>query len=251
MSFELPRDGGVVISAQPVQIGPVTRPEGSSRVLVVEDDEVLSRFLTRFLQAEGFGVQSAHDGAVVLEALTTHPDLVVLDLNLPNLDGIGVLQQLRPVYPKLPVLVLTGRSRSESAALALESGADDCLTKPFSCIELAARIRALLRRTRPAALRNSQCSDLLLNREEMRVERSGRRLDLTQREFALLEYLMRTPRTPVTRSVLLKNVWGEKEEMSSNIVDVYMKYVRDKVDLPGCPKLIHTIRGVGYVVSET
>ena len=250
MSFELPSDGGVIVSPERIQAGKLSKHKGSNRVLVVEDDEVLSRFLERFLHAEGFQVESAHDGAVVLEALSAGPDLVLLDLNLPNMDGITLLQQLRPFYPKLPVLVLTGRSRSESAALALESGADDCLTKPFSCIELVARVRALLRRTRDTASGCSRCSDLLLDRDGMRVERGGKRLDLTQREFALLEYLMRTPRTPVPRSALLQNIWGNKDEMSSNIVDVYMKYVRDKVDLPGLPKLIHTIRGVGYVVSE-
>ena len=222
-----------------------------SRILVVEDDEVLSRFLERYLQAEGFHVEQAHDGALVEEALRSHPDLLLLDLNLPNLDGIEILQRIRPEYPKIPVLVLTGRARSESAALSLESGADDCLTKPFSCVELVARIRALLRRSKGSSGHISLCADLLLDRNQMHVERSGRRIELTPREYGLLECLMRSPATPCSRSMLQREVWGEKETTgSSNVVDVYMKYVRDKVDLPDMPKLIHTVRGVGYVVRE-
>lgn len=222
----------------------------SGRILVVEDDVVLSRFLERYLQAEGFQVDHAHDGALVEEALRSQPDLVLLDLNLPNVDGIEILQRVRPTHPRVPVLVLTGRTRSESAALSLESGADDCLTKPFSCVELVARIRALLRRSQGPANRVSRCADLMLDRDQMRIERSGRRIELTPREYKLLECLMRSPAIPCSRDLLQREVWGEKDNAASNVVDVYMKYVRDKIDLPGMSKLIHTVRGVGYVIRE-
>ena len=222
----------------------------SGRVLVVEDDEILSRFLDRMLRAEAFAVEFAHTGVAALEMLRPEIDVLILDLNLPGLDGIGVLQRLRPQFPRLPVLVLTARSRAESTVLALENGADDCLIKPFSYVELLARVRALLRRNTGVVPRSSQCANLMVNRDELRVMRDSRKIDLTPREYRLLEYLMRTPRTPVPRATLLKEVWGGECEPSTNIVDVYMKYVRDKIDLPGMPKLIRTVRGVGYVVSE-
>ena len=220
------------------------------RVLLVDDDEMLSRFLRRFLQAEGFEVTVAVDGLAAVEALQAELDLVILDLNLPKLDGFGVLQQLRADSPQLPVIVLTARARAESAVLALESGADDCLSKPFSCAELLARLRAQLRRRKSLHNNQSICADLLVHRDELRVERDGKRIDLTPREYNLLEYLMRTPKTPVSRAVLLREVWGMEQGGATNIVDVYMKYVRDKVDLPGMPPLIRTVRGLGYVVSE-
>ncbi len=220
------------------------------RVLIVDDDEVLSRFLERLLLAEGFAVEFAYNGLSALQVIRPDVDLVILDLNLPELDGIAVLDRLRPIFPKLPVLVLTGRSRTESTVLALESGADDCLMKPFSYVELLARVRALLRRNTGFLPKNSQCSDLLLDRQELRVTRSGTKVDLTPREYGLIEYLMRTPRTPVPRSVLLREVWGSKSSHATNVVDVYMKYLRDKIDLPGTTKLIRTVRGLGYVISE-
>lgn len=222
----------------------------SRRILVVDDDEILSRFLERILRAEGFAVELTHSGTAALACLRPDIDLLILDLNLPVMDGLAILRQLRPGFPKLPVLVLTGRSRSETTVEALESGADDCLIKPFSYLELLARVRALLRRNLGSLPCHSQCADLLLNREELRVMRNGQRVDLTAREYSLIEYLMRTPRIPVSRSVLLKEVWGADDTSATNVVDVYMKYVRDKVDLPGLPKLIRTVRGLGYVVSE-
>ena len=226
------------------------RKHVSGRVLVVDDDEILSRFLGRILSGEGFIVETAHNGVTALEALHPELSLLILDLNLPQMDGIAVLKQMRPIFPDLPVLVLTGRSRAESAVEALENGADDCLCKPFSYLELVARAKALMRRRGGAVHNRSQCADLLLNRDELRVTRNGFPIDLTTREYELLEYLMRSPRIPVPRSVLLKEIWGGDEKASTNIVDVYMKYVRDKVDLPGMSKLIRTVRGLGYAVSE-
>ena len=221
------------------------------RVLVVEDDEVLARFLDRLLRAEGFQVEVAHTGAAAVDKLRPELDAVILDLNLPGMDGITVLQQLRPRFSRLAVLVLTGRVRSESAVLALESGADDCLTKPFSYVELLARLRALMRRQLDPATSSPPCGGVTLSRADLRVTRNGRSIDLTPREFGLLEYLMRSPNAAVPRSVLLRELWGEDHAEGSNVVDVYMKYVRDKIDLPGLPKLIHTVRGIGYVLRES
>ena len=220
------------------------------RILVVEDDEPLSRFLQRTLGGASYGVELAHDGNVALQLLHPATDLVILDINLPGRDGLSVLRALRPQFPKLPVLVLTARSRTEDMVMALESGADDCLIKPFSYLELLARVRALLRRNTGVLPNESRVADLVLFREEHRVERNGRRVDLTPREFALLEYLIRTPCRPVSRATLMKEVWDAAFDPSTNVVDVYMKYLRDKVDLPSEIKLIQTVRGVGYVVSD-
>ncbi len=231
-----------------------TRSEGSSqirRALIVEDDEVLCRFLGRLFEMEGFQVAFVHSGDAALANLSPELDIVILDLNLPGVDGLTVLQTLRAQFDRLPVLVLTGRARAESAVLALENGADDCLTKPFSHTELLARTRAILRRNYAKAPATTHCGSLVVNRSALRVTREGERVDLTPREYSLLELLMRSPGIPVSRTTLMKEVWGEDiTSGSSNVVDVYMKYLRDKIDLPGLQKLIRTVRGVGYVISE-
>lgn len=211
---------------------------------------MLAKFLHRLLKANRYQIDQVRDGVEVLERVRAGTDLLLLDLNLPSIDGIEILRQLRQEFPRLPVLVLTARTRDDGTLLALESGADDCLTKPFSHVELLARMKALLRRTKEPKVNVTQCADLFLCREQMKVTRGDRKISLSQREFALLEYLMRTPRAPVPRAVLLEKIWGSGCEPSTNIVDVYMKYVRDKVDMTGLPKLIHTIRGVGYMVSD-
>jgi two-component system copper resistance phosphate regulon response regulator CusR len=218
------------------------------RILIVEDDVSLAGFLARELQSESFAVELVHDGEAALTALQNERryDLLILDLNLPKLDGISLLQRVRPTQPRLPMLVLTARSRVEDKLTAFRSGADDCLTKPFSLVELVARVQALMRRNTGLIPNCSQVGDLTLHREERRVERNGRRIDLTPREFAILEYMMRNPGRPVSRATLFEEVWNMPSDPSTNIVDVYMKYVRDKVDLPGETRLTHTIRGVGY-----
>lgn len=251
------------MSASSLQAPPHTHPEAlaksssskpsAGRILVVEDDVILSRFLHRILEAENYDVELAHGGNDALALLRPELDVLILDLNLPEVDGIAVLERLRPRFPRLPVLVLTGRSRAESTVLALESGADDCLIKPFSYLELLARVRALMRRNQSnqsIVPQNSSCGDLILHRQEVRLTRAGQKIELTPREYSLVEYLMRTPRVPVSRAELLKKIWADACEPSTNIVDVYMKYVRDKIDLPGLPKLIRTVRGVGYAISE-
>jgi DNA-binding response OmpR family regulator len=222
------------------------------RILVIEDDVPLASFLQKGLQAESYAVDAAHDGETGLAiALDTECDLLVLDLNLPKMDGLTVLRHLRPVKPNLPVLVLTARSRVEDRVQALDYGADDCLNKPFSFAEVTARVRALARRGRPALDSAIKIADLSLDRIERRVERGGKRIDLTTKEFALLEYLMMNAGRRVTRSLIIEHVWNLTFDTATNVVDVYINYLRKKIDGGSSCKLIHTIRGVGYELSES
>jgi two-component system copper resistance phosphate regulon response regulator CusR len=217
------------------------------RILVVEDDAPLASFIRKGLESEHYAVDHACDGEHGLELATAYEyDLVVLDLNLPKMDGVAVLQALRPTKPQLPVLVLTARSRVEDRVSCLDSGADDVLIKPFSFTELAARVRALLRRGRPVADVVLRIADLELNRVERRVERAGKRVDLTSKEFSLLEYLMRNAGRRITRTMIIEHVWNLSFDTATNVVDVYINYLRRKIDDGHAPRLIHTVRGVGY-----
>ena len=221
------------------------------QILVAEDDVALAQFLRKGLERQRYAVDVVHDGESVLRVLAGMPcDLLTLDLNLPHLDGMSVLKQLRPAKPRLPILVLTGRATLEDRIQALDTGADDCLTKPFSFVEFSARVRALLRRNTGPAGGVLRVGDLVLNREEMRVERTGQRIDLTTKEFAVLEYLMLNARRPVTRAMIMENVWKAAYDSKTNLVDVYVKYVRDKVDQNFTPKLIRTVRNIGYVLAD-
>jgi len=225
---------------------------GARRILIVEDDVELAGFLSAELQAQQYAVEVIHDGEAALAALEgqTQYHLLILDLNLPKLDGIALIERVRPSQPRLPMMVLTARSGIEDKVKAFHTGADDCLTKPFSLIELLARVQALLRRNSGLIPNVSKVGDLTLMREERRVERNGRKIDLTPREFAILDVLTRNVGKPVSRATLLAEVWNMPGEPSTNIVDVYMKYVRDKVDLPGETRLTHTVRGFGYELRE-
>lgn len=217
------------------------------RILLVEDDAPLASFVRKGLEAEHYAVDVAIDGEQARTlALDFEYDLVVLDLNLPKLDGLAVLKAVRPLKPDLPVLVLTARSRVEDRVQVLDNGADDCLNKPFSFTELSARVRVLLRRGRPAKASVLKVADLALDRIERRVERSGKRIELTSKEFALLEYLMRNTGRRITRSMIIEHVWNISFDTATNVVDVYINYLRKKVDEGFAPKLIHTVRGVGY-----
>jgi two-component system, OmpR family, copper resistance phosphate regulon response regulator CusR len=217
------------------------------RILVVEDDTPLATFVRKGLEAEHYAVDTAGDGEqAVCLALESDYDLVVLDLNLPKLDGIDVLRAIRPKKASLPVLVLTARSRIEDRVQALDSGADDCLNKPFSFTELSARVRALLRRGPRTVETVLQVADLELDRVERKVKRAGKHIDLTSKEFALLEYLLRNAGRRVTRTMIIEHVWNLSFDTSTNIVDVYVNYLRRKVDDGFAPRLIHTVRGVGY-----
>ena len=230
---------------------PPTEPNRNNarRILIVEDDVSLASFLSSELQNQGFLAEQAHDGQEALELLEgkRRYDLLLLDLNLPKLDGLSLIQRVRPTQSRLPMLVLTARSRVEDKVKALETGADDCLAKPFSLVELLARVNALLRRNSGVVPNVSTVGDLTIYRDQHRVERNGRRIDLTPREFAILDVLMRNAGRPVSRATLLEEVWNvSSAESATNIVDVYMKYVRDKIDLPGEPGLTRTVRGFGY-----
>jgi DNA-binding response OmpR family regulator len=222
------------------------------RILIAEEDAALATFLSRDLQAGSYGVDLAHDGDAALTALQDRRryDLLILDLNLSGVDGVSLMRQVKPDRPRLAMMVLSARSRVEDKVLAFQSGADDFLSKPFSILELMARVQALLRRHSGLIPNISRVGDLTLHRAEHRVERSGRQIDLTPREFAILEYLMRNAGQPVSRVNLFEEVWKAPHDPATNIVDVYMKYVRDKVDRPGERKLTHTIRGVGYELSD-
>jgi two-component system copper resistance phosphate regulon response regulator CusR len=223
-----------------------------TNILIVEEDVSLAKFLKQELEAESFAIQTLHDGKEAFHTLQTQRgfNLLITELNLPEMDGVTLIQNVRPILPKLPILVLTARSSIEDKVKALGSGADDFLAKPFSFVELLARLRALLRRNTGMVPNFSRVDDLILYREERRVERNGRRIDLTPREFSIVEYMMRNAGKPVPRSTLFEEVWNAPYDPSTNIVDVYMKYVRDKVDLPGERKLTHTIRGIGYEFRE-
>ncbi len=221
------------------------------RVLIAEDDVPLANFLRRGFQTHRYSVDVVHDGEAAAGAISgSKYQLLLLDLNLPILDGLMVLKRVRPLFPTLPIMVLTARNNLEDRISALDSGADDCVLKPFSFQELTARTRALLRRTNPGSAGTLQVADLILNRDEFKVERAGKRIDLTAKEFTLLEFFMVNARRPVTREMIMEKVWKSTYDGSTNLVDVYSKYVRDKVDAGYPLKLIRTIRGIGYVLTD-
>lgn len=222
------------------------------RVLIVEDDKALGAFLRQGLELEGHEAQWVEDGEAALVSVAgASPDLIVLDLSLPRRDGTDVLRELRARQHDSSVLVLTGRNDLNSRVHCLDIGADDCLLKPFSYFELMARCRALLRRRRQAADPVLRHGDIELHRVERRVSRAGRTVTLTQKEFALLEYLMLHKGECVSRSRLLADVWQMPAETGTNVVDVYVNYLRRKLDCEGDggPPVIETVRGSGYRVG--
>ncbi|HEX3470359.1 MAG TPA: response regulator transcription factor [Silvibacterium sp.] len=219
------------------------------RFLVAEDDRALGMFLTRGLEADGHYVSLASDGQAAVDTfLKESPDLTILDLNLPRKDGAEVLRFLRSVTEDLPILILTARSEMETRVKCLDMGADDCMLKPFSLAELRARCRALLRRRRDANLLLRQ-DDLEVNRVERTVIRGGAVISLTNKEFALLEYLLLNRGRAVSRSTLLERVWNMPASASTNVVDVYVNYLRRKLADHGTHPLIQTVRGEGYAVG--
>ena len=218
------------------------------RVLVVEDDDAIAQVLMRSLRMEGYEVRIAPDGPVALEqAHGFLPDLVVLDLGLPGMDGLEVARELR-VQSDVPILILTARDAVESRVEGLDAGADDYLVKPFERQELLARLRALLRRRPPRGQANLSVGDLRLNPDTHEVARGERTVELTQREFELLEYLMRNERIVVSRQRLLDEVWGYDPFSMTNTIEVFVSNLRRKLESGGEPRLLHTIRGAGYVL---
>jgi DNA-binding response OmpR family regulator len=221
------------------------------RLLIVEDDRKLAELAARGLRAEGFLVDLASDGLegqLCLDALEF--DLVILDLMLPKVSGTQLLQSVRKSNPALPVLVITARDATEDKVRHFEAGADDYLTKPFDIAELAARVKALLRRTPVERTDVVVLADLELNRLTRQVRRGGQRIELTGKEYALLEYLLSSPSRVFSRTMILNHVWDQSFEGVTNIVDVYVRHLRRKVDDPFPVKLIHTVRGVGYCVES-
>jgi two-component system copper resistance phosphate regulon response regulator CusR len=220
------------------------------RILIAEDDEALARFLRQGLEAERYSVDVFSDGEQARNAATEFEyDVVILDLNLPKLDGVSILRHLRSKKPSVPVLVLTQRTRVEDRVQCLDLGADDYLAKPFSFSELSARIRALVRRSHLPSESVLVAADLKLDRVQRLVERAGRRIELTAKEFSLLEYLMLNLGRSVTRAMIIEHVWNLTFDTTTNVVDVYINYLRRKIDDGHPTKLIHTVRGVGYELS--
>ena len=213
------------------------------RILVAEDDAALAKFVSQGLEAEHYTVDVFPDGEQARMAANEHNyDMVILDLNLPTLDGVSVLRQLRLKKPTLPVLVLTQRTRVEDRVQCLDTGADDYLAKPFSFSELSARIRALLRRSHLPSESVLEVHDLKVDRVERRVERAGRRIELTSKEFALLEYLMRNAGRRVTRAMIIEHVWNLSFDTTTNVVDVYINYASAQVDQRKVGKLALAIQ---------
>jgi DNA-binding response OmpR family regulator len=221
------------------------------RLLIVEDDPKLADFVARGLRAERFAVDIAGDGLEGRRYLDTYQyDLLILDLMLPQLSGSELLRHVRRTRATLPVLVLTARDATEDKVEHFEAGADDYLTKPFDFAELLVRVKALMRRTPVERTDILRIADLELNRLTQQVRRAGKRIELTAKEFAVLEYLMSSVDRVFSRTMILEHVWDQSFEGVTNIVDVYVRYLRRKIDEPFPVQLIHTVRGVGYCIRE-
>ncbi len=222
------------------------------RLLVVEDEKKLAEFVARGLRAEGLAVDVTHDGLSAWEMLSSIPyDLVILDLMLPGLNGTELLRKLRRSGSKAGVLVLTARDATREKVENFEAGADDYLTKPFAFAELLVRVKALLRRPPAQATHELRVAGLELNRLTRQVRRDGKLIELTSKEYALLEYLAANAGRVLSRTMIVEHVWDESFESLTNIVDVYVRHLRAKVDDPFPTRLIQTIRGAGYCLSET
>jgi DNA-binding response OmpR family regulator len=221
------------------------------RMLVIEDEAKVAKFIQRGLVAERYSVDVAEDGRRGLDLATSyHYDLVILDLMLPELDGTEVLRRLRATNPSVPVLVLTARDALSDKISHLEAGADDYITKPFAFAELVARTKALLRRGPVNRSNVVRIADLEVDRLTQQVKRGGKRIELTSKEYALLEYLIVNPERVLSRNMILEHVWDQSFDGFSNIVDVYVGHLRSKIDDGFEPKLLKTVRGVGYVLRN-
>jgi len=218
-----------------------------TRILLVEDDRSIAGFVEPELEHLGFQVRCAYDGVAGLEeAQRFGPALIVLDIMLPGLDGVGLLKRLRQGGSRVPVIMLTARDTTLDKVHSLDRGADDYLTKPFDIEELLARIRALLRRSEGDEI--LRVADLEINTTTREVKRGEREIELTTREYELLEFMAQNPRRVLSRDLLLSRVWDEEFGLTDNLVDVYVGYLRRKVDAPGEEKLIRTVRGAGYAL---
>ena len=227
------------------------RSSGASakqKILIVEDDAKIARVLQLELEHEGFEVEWCGDGATAIERALKGPDLIILDLLLPRIDGLEVCRRVRK-HSSVPIIMLTAKDAVPDRITGLDSGANDYLTKPFSIEELLARIRVQLRSHEPGP-RLLGAKDLVMNRDTREVERAGRRIELTAKEFSLLEFLLMYPNKVHTRDEIFNSVWGSDFLGESNLIDVYIRYLRNKVDVDADDKLIHTVRGVGYALRN-
>ncbi|MEU5883005.1 response regulator transcription factor [Spirillospora sp. NPDC047279] len=232
--------------------------EPPARILVVDDEPAVRESLVRSLEFEGYGVTEAADGMTALERVERDkPDLVVLDVLMPRMDGLTACRRMRAVGAGMPVLMLTARDMVGDRVTGLDAGADDYLVKPFELDELLARIRALLRRSSMAATSGDKPDQEILTFDDLRmntltreVTRAGKPLELTRTEYMLLEMFLLHPRQVLTREQILETVWGFDFEPASNSLDVYVMYLRRKTEIDGMPRLVHTVRGVGYVLRS-
>ncbi len=221
------------------------------RILIIEDDEAIVRVLRRSLAYEGYTVDAAFDGETGLAlARDAHPDLVILDWMLPGMDGLEVCQRLRG-GGNVPILMLTAKDTVNDRVQGLDAGADDYMVKPFQLEELLARVRALLRRTQPERIPVLNFADLVLDTSTRQAMRKGRAISLTAKEYDLLELFLRHPRQVLTREMIFDRVWGYDFGGESNVLDVYIRYLRQKLEAEGEARLLHTVRGVGYVMRES
>ena len=220
------------------------------KILIAEDELQLQKILSRRLKQEGFVVDTAKDGKICLGLINTYEyDCIVLDIMLPIIDGLSILQSLRAKKINTPVLLLTAKNSISDRVKGLEMGADDYLTKPFSFEELIARVRVLLRRESKKIVSELYLADLSLNLVTREVKRNGKIIELTSKEYSLLEYLLRNKDRVLTKAQIAENIWNYDFEYDSNIVEVYIKYLRRKMDENFKEKLIHNIRGIGYVLK--
>ena len=222
------------------------------KILVVDDERAVRESLRRALELEGYEIELADDGVAALEAVESsgEPDVMILDVLMPGVDGLEVARRLRRGGSRLPILMLTARVEVNDRVAGLDAGADDYVTKPFALEELLARVRALLRRTHEDGTERLAFADLELDPGTREVTRDGDPVDPTRTEFSLLELFMRNPRQVLTRSVIFERVWGYDFGFASNSLDVYIGYLRRKTEVEGKPRLIQTVRGVGYALRE-
>ena len=222
------------------------------KILVVDDERAVRESLRRALELEGYEIELAEDGSRALERLEgqDEPDAMILDVLMPGVDGLEVSRTVRRGGSKLPILMLTARTQVEDRVEGLDAGADDYLTKPFALEELLARVRALLRRTGDGAAETLRFADLELDPRTREVRRGDERIELTRTEFSLLELFLLNPRQVLTRSLIFERVWGYDFGFASNSLDVYIGYLRRKTEARDKPRLIHTVRGVGYALRE-
>ncbi|MBI1919861.1 MAG: response regulator transcription factor [Geobacter sp.] len=221
------------------------------KILVVEDEKKVASFIKRGLEEEKYEVDTAFDGEEGLsKALATEYEVIVLDVMLPKMDGVAVIKEMRARKNRTPVLMLTAKDSVDDIVAGLDSGSDDYLTKPFAFAELLARIRALMRRSEQERGAEIRFADLRLDPVSHKVWRDDKEIDLTSKEYALLEYFMRNPNQVLTRTMIAEHVWDYTFDSFTNIIDVYVNYLRKKVDRDSDKKLIHTVRGVGYILKE-